>query len=362
MTIRWRRAPAAVFAAVVALVLAAGPSAAGTSEQDSAYDVLVYFNAAGFVHASIPVAVAAFESLAVQEGFEVTSTDDPGVFTDEQLAEFDVVAFVLTTGDAVPEPEQQAAFERWHRAGGAWMGVHSAADTEYDWSYYGELLAGAYFLAHPVQQPGTAIVERQDHPATEHLGETWQFPLEEYYSFVRNPRPDTTVLVSMDESSYEQDPNTSNLDNMSLTDGVSATMGDHPMVWCHDVDGGRAFYTAFGHESYLYADPDFRAHLVGGLDALAGVAEAPCHAAAASASDSGSSAGDGAPDEPTDADGAPSEDVVADDARGGTDDGASRGLAATGGGAATVLLGALALVAAARIGGRRDSEARVTPR
>lgn len=296
---------------------------------EDGYDVLVFHNAAGFVHASIPAAVAAFETLALEHGFTVTSTDDPSIFTDEDLAEFEVVAFVLTTADAVPETSQQEAFERWHRAGGGWMGVHSAADTEYDWPYYGELLAGGYFLAHPVNQPGTAIVERTDHPATAHLGETWEFPIEEFYSFVRSVRGDATVLVSMDEDSYDQDPNTTNLpDSPTFPEGVSGVMGDHPMVWCHDVNGGRAFYTAFGHEAYLYGEPDFRAHLLGGLEAVAGRSNAPCHATAASQD----SAGDG--EAAGDGDGA-----VAEEAGG-------PGLAATGGGAGVAALGAVGLLAA----------------
>jgi len=38
----------------------------------------------------------------------------------------------------------------------------------------------------------------------------------------------------------------------------TATMGDdHPITWCHDYEGGRAFYTALGHTSESYSDPIF---------------------------------------------------------------------------------------------------------
>jgi type 1 glutamine amidotransferase len=57
------------------------------------------------------------------------------------------------------------------------------------------------------------------------------------------------MLASIDERCYQ--------------DG---TMGpDHPLVWCHENCGGRAFYTALGHDESAYADPAFRAHLEGAL-------------------------------------------------------------------------------------------------
>ena len=43
---------------------------------------------------------------------------------------------------------QQAAFERFIRSGHGYVGIHSAADTEYTWPWYGKLV-GAYFRNHP---------------------------------------------------------------------------------------------------------------------------------------------------------------------------------------------------------------------
>lgn len=298
-------------AALTSLLVLLGPPAAAQTADP--LDVLVFHNAAGFVHPSIPAGIAAFQAIGVEQGFEVTSTDDPTVFTDEQLSAIDVVVLLNTTADAVPDASNQAAFERWYSAGGAWMGVHSAADTEYDWAFYGDLLGGAYFKNHPVQQSGTAIIEDTEHPATAHLGEQWEFVFEEFYSFVASPRPVVSVLASMDESSYDQDPNTSNLPNSpTFPEGETGVMGDHPMVWCHDVNGGRAFYTAFGHESYLYALPDFRQHLAGGLRSVAGLDEAACHEAAPASTDTTTDPTDDTEQAPT-----PSGDILADTGGGG---------------------------------------------
>ena len=57
-------------------------------------------------------------------------------------------------------------FERYIRGGGGFVGIHSAADTEYDWAWYGDLV-GAYFDSHPAIQQGQIQVADRVHPATE---------------------------------------------------------------------------------------------------------------------------------------------------------------------------------------------------
>ncbi|MQA64178.1 MAG: hypothetical protein GEU86_22605 [Actinophytocola sp.] len=47
--------------------------------------------------------------------------------------------------------------------------------------------------------------------------------------------------------------------------GEDGYMSDHPMSWTHDKFRGRAFYTALGHESYLYDQDWYRQHLLGGI-------------------------------------------------------------------------------------------------
>ena len=69
--------------------------------------------------------------------------------------------------------DQQKAFENYVATGGGYMGVHAAADTEYDWAFYGGLV-GAYFAGHPAIQPATVRVEDHNHPATAHLDDAWE--------------------------------------------------------------------------------------------------------------------------------------------------------------------------------------------
>ena len=251
----------------------------------SSFRMLVYTRTGGFRHASIPNGIEAIQALGAANNFTVDATEDPAVFTDDSLRQYDVVGFINTTGEILDDT-QQAAFERWVRAGGGFVGVHAASDCEYEWPFYGELV-GAYFDVHPLPaiysggdfgnlgvQPGTFLVEAPEHPAVAHLPAQWMIS-DEFYSYRTNPRDHVRVLMSIDEGSYLQDPNTSILTPQEIRSG---TMGDHPMSWCHDNLGGRAFYTNVGHDPAIYADPAYLQHLLNGILTAARRVNADCSA------------------------------------------------------------------------------------
>jgi type 1 glutamine amidotransferase len=48
-------------------------------------------------------------------------------------------------------------------------------------------------------------------------------------------------------------------------------MGDHPIAWYHEYDGGRSFYTGFGHAPESFEDKIFKSHLAGGIEWAAGL-------------------------------------------------------------------------------------------
>lgn len=248
---------------------------AGPGVEPAGFRVLVFTRTSGFRHDSIRDGIEAFRSLGVDGGFGVDAAEDPAVFSDENLARYRVLAFLNTTGTIVDTPEQRAAIERFIGRGGGFVGVHAAADTEYDWPFYGELV-GAYFKNHPHQQQASFVNEAPDHPATAHLPERWTL-YDEHYSFRINPRDKVRVLLSIDESSYAQDPNSSHQPTSpTYPAGETGTMGDHPMSWCHDRLGGRAWYSAAGHEPSLYADAAYRQFLLQGVLTAARRLEADC--------------------------------------------------------------------------------------
>jgi uncharacterized protein len=231
----------------------------GGSPASKASDVrmLVFTRTTGFRHDSIPAGAAALRQIAAESGIPMDATEDPSDFSEENLARYRAVVFLLTTGEVL-DSSQQTAFETWARAGGGFIGVHSASDTEYDWPFYGRLV-GAYFAGHPAVQPGIVRVEDRGHPATAGLPEEWP-RTDEWYDFRANPRPTVHVLATIDETSYS-----------------GGTMGvDHPIAWCREVDGARAFYTAGGHTSESYSEPLFLAHLAGGIRWAAGIEPGLC--------------------------------------------------------------------------------------
>ena len=113
-----------------------------------------------------------------------------------------------------------------------------------------------------------------DEPSTAGLPATWNRD-DEWYNYQHPATPvvngSTTVadysprarhvhvLATVDEASYdEQDGNT--VDD------------DHPIAWCSDFDGGRAWYTGMGHTQASFSEANFRSHILGGLRTAAGVA------------------------------------------------------------------------------------------
>jgi hypothetical protein len=116
--------------------------------------VLVFSKTAGFRHSAIPNGIAAIQQLGSANGFSVTATEDAGQFTTSNLAQYQAVVFMSTTGDVL-NASQQTAFESYIGSGGGYVGVHAAADTEYSWPWYGQLV-GAWFDSHTSAPPGSA--------------------------------------------------------------------------------------------------------------------------------------------------------------------------------------------------------------
>ena len=211
--------------------------------------LLVYSRTTGYRHDSIPAGIGALRLLGAQAGCAVDATEDPAVFTPGGLARYAVLVFLSTSGDVLDDAGRDA-LERYMAAGGAWLGIHGAATTEYGWPYFGGLV-GARFDRHPAQQTATMTVEDPHHPATRHLPAAWTWH-DEWYDFDASPRPRVHVLLTVDEATYD-----------------GGTMGgDHPIAWCRTYGGGRCFYTALGHAARTFTEPPFLRHLAGALEWL----------------------------------------------------------------------------------------------
>src|SRR3954469_11176972 len=132
---------------LVSIVLLLGSICVSIVAQGQDSRVLVFSKTAGFRHSSIGVGRTAIRKLGQENGFAVDTTEDAGAFTSKNLARYNAVVFLNTTGDVL-DAAQQDDFERYIQAGGGYVGIHAATDTEYDWPWYGRL-AGAWFSGHP---------------------------------------------------------------------------------------------------------------------------------------------------------------------------------------------------------------------
>jgi cytochrome c len=228
----------------LALALLCVPVAARTQQPR----ILVFSKTAGFRHSSIGIGIAAVKKLGQENGFAVDATEDAGAFTSKNLARYRAVVWLNTTGDVL-DNAQQDDFERYIQAGGGYVGIHSATDTEYDWPWYGRL-AGAWFNGHPGNpnvRKATYRVLDKNHASTRGFPDTLVRE-DEFYNF-KSIDPTIHTLIEIDEKSYE-----------GGTNGAH-----HPMSWYHDFDGGRAWYTNMGHTEATYSEPLFLQHLLGGL-------------------------------------------------------------------------------------------------
>jgi type 1 glutamine amidotransferase len=225
----------------------ASPTTSGAPplSSNTALDLLLCTRTAGYRHASIEASVDALLDLARDEEWTFTHTEDGASFDLERLKRHHAVVLMNSTGDFLTA-SQRAAFETYVARGGGVVAVHAAAVIDFEWPFY-ETLIGARFVNHPEPQRGVVRVEDRDHPATQGLPDAWELQ-EEWYNFEPNPRAKVRVLASVDEASYH-----------------GGSMGDHPIMWCHERLGGRVFYTALGHESAAYSDPRFMAHLAGAI-------------------------------------------------------------------------------------------------
>lgn len=226
--------------AVLAILLAVSLNACKGTDQ-----VLVFTKTEGFRHKSIEKGVETFQELSDANRFNVVHTEDANLFSNENLKKFNLVVFLNTSGDVL-NGKQEQVFKTYINNGGSFMGVHAASDTEFEWSWFGELV-GAYFVNHPKKSDATIDVVDRNHPSTKHLQNQWT-RFDEWYNF-KWTNEDIQVLLNIDETTYEGGKN-----------------GEyHPIAWFHEYDGGRSFYTAMGHTETSYSEPKFRRHLLGGI-------------------------------------------------------------------------------------------------
>jgi len=226
--------------------------------QDKKINVLVFSKTSGYRHNSIPSGLKMLSDLALERKWLLTATENADLFTPDFLKNFDVVVFLNPTQEVLND-QQQKDFEAFMNTGKGFVGIHAAADCEYEWPWYGQL-NGAFFKTHPKCQAGTVIFENTDHPSMAPFkGMTTYRTVDEWYTFKENPRSKVHVLARLDETS---------LDAETLKDD-KWKMGDHPLIWYQEMGQTRSYYTVFGHTPEAFQDPKVKEHIGCAIDWVA---------------------------------------------------------------------------------------------
>jgi type 1 glutamine amidotransferase len=220
------------------------------------FSVLLFSKTAGWHHESIHEGVQAIRDLGKLHDFGVFWTEDASrVFNEKELKKYKAVIFLCTTGDILTA-EQQAVFEAYMKAGGGFVGIHAAADTEYDWPFYTKMV-GHMFHIHPAVQSAAIKVEDANFPGMDRFPKRFLFT-EEWYEFDASRSTKLKYLLSVDEKTYKP------YAKWGPKEGKG--MGNfHPLAWYQEYEGGRAFYTALGHLPATYSDANFLHHVYGGI-------------------------------------------------------------------------------------------------
>jgi len=222
--------------------------------------VLIYTkNGTGYVHDNIPASIEAIRALATEHRFAVDASDDPAVFTGDNLKKYNAVVFSNTNNVVFETDAQRVALMRYVQAGGGFVAIHSASGSERGWQWFARLLGGAFSRHAPFQTFAVLSLDRS-HPSLAHLPERWETEDECYYLVRMNVN---MRILAVNDLTTVEDPK----EKPSIFGDV------FPSVWYQEFDGGRQWYTSLGHRKEDYARPEFRRHILGGIQSV--VSHAP---------------------------------------------------------------------------------------
>lgn len=228
-----------------------------TSIHDSKrLSVLVITETEGFYHTAMEPAKTMIRSLAAQGNWFIKLTSDLCSSSNSMhdLKTYDVLIFLLTTGDIFSRNQEQA-FQDYVERGGSVVAIHSGMATMPKWSFYTDLM-GANFSGHPHVQDVKMVVHRRNNPSNWEIPNTWT-TRDEIYNLAKPVVLDSVeVLVVADEGSY--------------SGGSNGKF--HPISWARTYGAirSRVWVTTLGHthESYVGSTDSgiiFKRHVAGGI-------------------------------------------------------------------------------------------------
>jgi type 1 glutamine amidotransferase len=211
--------------------------------------VIVVTATAGFRHeeaietAESVIAEIASRSRLFEPFFARTEEEAVQALSTASLRNARLVMFVNTTGEIATA--SRPALLQWVSSGGAFIGVHAAADTWHESPEYIEMLGGE-FDRHPDETTVDVFIDDASHAATAELQSPHRI-FEEIYFFKNFSAAGVSMLMSL------------------RADPESGNPGFFPLAWHREHGRGRVLYTALGHRSETWLSPWFQQHLTGAI-------------------------------------------------------------------------------------------------
>jgi uncharacterized protein len=247
--------------------------------------VLYFTKSSGFEHSvvkrSTPDQLSHSErvltELGRQHGFEVTCTKDGSLFTKDNLAKYDVIAF-FTSGmltkagtDQTPPltPEGKDALLQAVRDGKGFVAFHATTDSFHfqpesqPFVAHGSkvdpfiAMLGGEFIRHGPQQKVTLRLVDAKFPGCDRLPADYNL-LEEWYTF-KDFAPDMHVIQVLETKGMK---------------GIDYQRAPFPYAWARLEGKGRVFYTGLAHREEVWSSRSFQDIILGGLGWAAGNVEA----------------------------------------------------------------------------------------
>lgn len=211
-----------------------------------------------FKHNSMSKGIEMFKSMAIKQSFDLDVTEEPTVFTDANLEQYDAIAFLLTQGNFFND-KQKSAFQNFIRSGKGYVGLHCADNTLNDWDWYNDML-GSTFKGDMWTDALPLIILDENNPSTKDLPNPW-IVSQQYRKnnwFFDEYTHEFDVLIKVDPAFYEGHIGTGSDDwsNQSFI----------PYVYTHEYEGGRVWYGAMGHSGETFENSNMINLISWGVD------------------------------------------------------------------------------------------------
>lgn len=231
-------------------------------DNPSTIRVLVFSATGWYRHTEIPAVNGWLVRLGADAGIHVDVSETAVDLSPKALENYDVLLLNNSNVlDKVLSEEQRKGVEKWYQSGGGIVALHAVLVHQEGWPWL-QNLGGCDFDSDSEFLKAKVVVDPKamNHPTVTGFGsEFWYEADWTNHTASVTGLPGVQVLLRVDESTY--DPV-----RPFFKERNGKPMGkDHPIAWLREYDGGRFFYTEFGH-TVSSLNTDFgKQHIIEGI-------------------------------------------------------------------------------------------------